>query len=93
MPLEIIDQYGLPLACVAGLAVALWKILGFVQGQLLMQIQERHEEEMEAIRQIEMEHQQFHQIIVKLISNSKDNQMKLQEVSSKIDMLVKLINK
>jgi hypothetical protein len=93
MPLEIIDNYGLPIAGVVGLAIALYKTVEFIQVQLLQQIEERHEAEMEAIRQLEEEHKVFHDIVIKLISNAKDNQMKLQEVSSKIDMLVKLINK
>ena len=93
MPIELIDQYGLPIAGVIALAIALYKTLGFVQGQLLTQIQERHEEEMEAIRQLEEEHKVFHDIVIKLISNSKDCQLKLQNVASNIDMLVKIINK
>ena len=48
---------------------------------------------MEAIRQLEEEHKVFHDIVIQLISNSKDGQLKLQTVASNIDMLVKLINK
>ena len=48
---------------------------------------------MEAIRQLEEEHKVFHDIVIQLISNSKDSQLQLQTVASNIDMLVKLINK
>ena len=43
MPLEIIDQYGLPIAGVIGLAIALYKTVDFVQIKLLQQIEDSHE--------------------------------------------------
>ena len=91
--LNLIDEYGLPIVGIVGLAFALWKTVSFVQKQLLNQIEERHNAEMEAIRQLEEEHKVFHDIVIQLISNSKDSQLQLQTVASNIDMLVKLINK
>ena len=70
MNFDIIDQYGLPVAGVICLAFALWKTVEFVQKQLLQQIEDRHNAEMEAIRQLEEEHKVFHGIIVALIDNS-----------------------
>ena len=69
--LSLIDEYGLPLVGLIGLALALWKTVNFVQKQLLNQIEERHNAEMEAIRQLEEEHKVFHGIVVTLIDNSK----------------------
>ena len=91
--LSLIDEYGLPIVGLIGLAAALWKTVNFVQKQLLNQIEERHNAEMEAIRQLEEEHKVFHGIIVALIDNSKKNQLLLKEVKGNMDMLVKFINK
>ena len=91
--LSLIDEYGLPLVGLIGLALALWKTVNFVQKQLLNQIEERHNAEMEAIRQLEEEHKVFHDIIVALIDNSKKNQLFLKEIKGNMDMLVKLTNK
>ena len=77
MDLNIIDTYGLPIAGVIGLAAALWKTVEFIQKQLLNQIEDRHNAEMEAIRQLEEEHKVFHGIVVTLIDNSKLNEMSL----------------
>ena len=93
MNFDIIDQYGLPVAGVICLAFALWKTVEFVQKQLLQQIEDRHNAEMEAIRQLEEEHKVFHGIIVALIDNSKKNQLLIKEVKGNMDMLVKFINK
>jgi len=91
--LTLIDEYGLPIVGIVGLAIALWKTVDFVQKQLLNQIEERHNAEMEAIRQLEEEHKVFHGIVVTLIDNSKLNQMSLKEIKGNMDMLVKFINK
>ena len=91
--LSLIDEYGLPIVGLIGLALALWKKVNFVQKQLLNQIEERHNAEMEAIRQLEEEHKVFHGIIVTLIDNSKKNQLFLKEIKGNMDMLVKLTNK
>ena len=93
MDFNIIDTYGLPVAGVISLAFALWKTVEFVQKQLLNQIVDRHNAEMEAIRQLEEEHKVFHEIIITLIDNSKLNQMSLKEIKGNMDMLVKFINK
>ena len=91
MNLDIIDQYGLPIAGVIALAFALWKTVDFVQKQLLQQIEERHNAEMEAIRQLEEEHKGFHSIIVSLIDNSKINQSNLESLKSSFDTLLKYL--
>ena len=91
--LSLIDEYGLPIVVLVGVALALWKTVNFVQKQLLNQIEERHNAEMEAIRQLEEEHKVFHGIVVTLIDNSKLNQMSLKEIKGNMDMLVKFINK
>ena len=91
--LSLIDEYGLPIGGLVGLALALWKTVSFIQKQLLNQIEERHNAEMEAIRQLEEEHKVFHGIVVTLIDNSKLNQMSLKEIKGNMDMLVKFINK
>ena len=91
MNLDIIDQYGLPIAGVIALAFALWKTVDFVQKQLLQQIEERHNAEMEAIRQLEEEHKGFHSIIVSLIDASKINQSNLESMRSSFDTLLKYL--
>ena len=91
MNLDIIDQYGLPIAGVIALAFALWKTVDFVQKQLLQQIEERHNAEMEAIRQLEEEHKTFHTIIVSLIDASKINQSNLESMRSSFDTLLKYL--
>ena len=91
MNLDIIDQYGLPIAGVIALAFALWKTVDFVQKQLLQQIEERHNAEMEAIRQLEEEHKTFHSIIVSLIDASKINQSNLESMKSSFDTLLKYL--
>ena len=93
MDFNIIDEYGLPLVGLLGLALALWKTVNFVQKQLLNQIEERHNAEMEAIRQLEEEHKTFHSIIVSLIDASKINQSNLQSIKGSFDTLLKFINK
>ena len=93
MDFNIIDEYGLPIAGVIALAFALYKTVDFVQKQLLQQIEERHNAEMEAIRQLEEEHKTFHTIIVSLIDNSKLNQSNLQSIKSSFDTLLKFIDK
>ena len=93
MDLNIIDQYGLPIEGVIALAFALYKTVDFVQKQLLQQIEERHNAEMEAIRQLEEEHKGFQAIIVTLINNSKLNQSNLQSIKSSFDTLLKFIDK
>ena len=91
MSFDIIDQYGLPIAGVIALAFALWKTVEFVQKQLLKQIEERHNAEMEAIRQLEEEHKTFHSIIVSLIDASKINQSNLESMKSSFDTLLKYL--
>ena len=91
MNLDIIDQYGLPIAGVIALGIALYKTVDFVQKQLLQQIEERHNAEMEAIRQLEEEHKTFHSIIVSLIDNSKINQSNLESMRSSFDTLLKYL--
>ena len=91
--LSLIDEYGLHIVGLIGLALALWKTVSFVQKQLLNQIEERHNTEMEAIRQLEEEHKVFHGIVVTLIDNSKKNQLFLKEIKGNMDMLAKFINK
>ena len=91
MNLDIIDQYGLPIAGVIALAFALWKTVDFVQKQLLQQIEERHNAEMEAIRQLEEEHKTFHSIIVSLIDASKINQSNLESMKSSFDTFLKYL--
>ena len=93
MDLNIIDTYGLPVAGVIVLAFALWKTVEFVQKQLLNQIEDRHNAEMEAIRQLEEEHKVFHTIVISLIDNSKKNQLILEELKGNMSILVKFINK
>ena len=93
MDLNIIDTYGLPVAGVIALAFALWKTVEFVQKQLLNQIEDRHNAEMEAIRQLEEEHKVFHTIVISLIDNSKKNQLILEELKGNMSILVKFINK
>ena len=93
MDFNIIDEYGLPIAGVIALAFALYKTVDFVQKQLLQQIEERHNAEMEAIRQLEEEHKGFQAIIVTLIDNSKLNQSDLQSIKSSFDTLLKFIDK
>ena len=93
MDFNIIDEYGLPIAGVISLAFALWKTVDFVQKQLLQQIEERHNAEMEAIRQLEEEHKTFHSIIVSLIDNSKVNQSNLESMRRSFDTLLKFIDK
>ena len=93
MDFNIIDEYGLPIAGVIALAFALWKTVDFVQKQLLQQIEERHNAEMEAIRQLEEEHKTFHTIIVSLIDNSKLNQSNLESIKSSFDTLLRFIDK
>ena len=93
MDYNIIDEYGLPVAGIICLAFALWKTVEFVQKQLLNQIEERHNAEMEAIRQLEEEHKVFHTIVVTLIDQSKLNQLSLEEVKGNLNMLVKFVNK
>ena len=93
MDFNIIDEYGLPIAGVIALAFALYKTVDFVQKQLLQQIEERHNAEMEAIRQLEEEHKGFQAIIVTLINNSKLNQSNLQSIKSSFDTLLKFIDK
>ena len=89
--LSLIDEYGLPIVGLVGLALALWKTVNFVQKQLLNQIEERHNAEMEAIRQLEEEHKTFHSIIVSLIDNSKINQSNLESMRSSFDTLLKYL--
>ena len=86
--LSLIDEYGLPIVGIVGLAIALWKTVSFVQKQLLNQIEERHNAEMEAIRQLEEEHKVFHGIVVTLIDNSKLNQMSLKEIKGNPDATI-----
>ena len=93
MDFNIIDEYGLPIAGVIALAFALYKTVDFVQKQLLQQIEERHNAEMEAIRQLEEEHKTFHKITVSLIDNSKLNQSNLESIRSSLDTLLKFISK
>ena len=93
MDFNIIDEYGLPIAGVIALAFALYKTVDFVQKQLLQQIEERHNAEMEAIRQLEEEHKGFQAIIVTLINNSKLNRSNLHSIKSSFDTLLKFIDK
>ena len=93
MDFNLIDEYGLPIAGVISLAIALWKTVEFVQKQLLKQIEDRHNEEMEAIRQLEEELKGFHKIIVSLIDASKLNQSNLESIKSSFDTLLNFIKR
>ena len=93
MDINLIDEYGLPIAGVISLAVALWKTVEFIQKQLLKQIEDRHNAEMEAIRQLQKEHKTFHEIIVELINNAKLNQSNLESIKSSFNTLLKFIKR
>ena len=78
-PIELLDQYGLPMAILIPVGYFLWKQQHWIQNELIEDLEER-------FKRLEM-------IIIKLIDQQKKMQIELRGIKAKYEALVEIVNK
>ena len=78
-PIELLDQYGLPIAILIPLGYFLWKQQHWIQEELIEELEERFK--------------RLEGIIIKLIDNAKKNEIKQEGIEKSYKSLVQIITK
>ena len=78
-PIELLDQYGLPIAILIPLGYFLWKQQHWIQEELIEELEERFK--------------RLEGIIIKLIDNAKKNEIKQEGIEKSFKALVQIITK
>ena len=71
---QIIDQYGVPIAVAFAFGFFIWKQNKFIQDELMEELDERFK--------------RLEGIVIKLIDNAKQNEMKLTDLDGSIKLLI-----
>ena len=78
-PIELLDQYGLPIAILIPLGYFLWKQQHWIREELIEELEERFK--------------RLEGIIIKLIDNAKKNEIKQEGIEKSYKSLVQIITK
>ena len=78
-PIELLDQYGLPIAILIPVGYFLWKQQHWIQNELIEDLEERFK--------------RLEGIIIKLIDNAKKNEIKQEGIEKSYKSLVQIITK
>ena len=78
-PIELLDQYGLPIAILIPVGYFLWKQQHWIQNELIEDLEERFK--------------RLEGIIIKLIDNAKKNEIKQEGIEKSYKALVQIITK
>ena len=78
-PIELLDQYGLPIAILIPVGYFLWKQQHWIQNELIEDLEERFK--------------RLEGIIIKLIDNAKKNEIKQEGIEKSFKALVQIITK
>ena len=78
-PIELLDQYGLPIAILIPVGYFLWKQQHWIQNELIEDLEERFK--------------RLEGIIIKLIDNAKKNDIKQEGIEKSYKSLVQIITK
>jgi chaperonin cofactor prefoldin len=78
-PIQLLDQYGLPIAILIPVGYFLWKQQHWIQNELIEDLEERFK--------------RLEGIIITLINQQKKMQIELRGIMKKYEALVEIINK
>ena len=104
MDLQLLQEVGLPVAGVLGLSWFILRLVKWMQDSLIKGLLDRHHEIIREVGEVKSEIiadnadlkntvDILHNIVVKLIDNEKINEMKLSELASNLDTILKLVYK
>ena len=104
MDLQLLQEVGLPVAGVLGLSWFILRLVKWMQDSLIKGLLDRHHEIIREVGEVKSEIiadnadlkntvDILHNITVKLIDNEKMNEMKLSELASNLDTILKLVYK
>ena len=102
MDLQLLQEVGLPVAGVLGLSWFILRLVKWMQDSLIKGLMDRHHEVVREIGEVKGEIIAdnadlkntvaiLHNITVKLIDNEKVNEMKLSELASNLETMLKFI--
>jgi len=102
--LQLLQEVGLPVAGVLGLSWFILRLVKWMQDSLIKGLLDRHHEIIREVGEVKSEIiadnadlkntvDILHNIVVKLIDNEKINEMKLSELASNLDTILKLVYK
>ena len=97
MNLQLLQDLGLPVAGTIALAWFVLYLVKWMQSTLIMGLLDRHNELVKELNEVEQrvidDNKINKDILVKLIDSEKKNEMKLSELASNLDTMLKFINK
>ena len=104
MDLQLLQEVGLPVAGVLGLSWFILRLVKWMQDSLIKGLLDRHHEIIREVGEVKGEIiadnadlkntvDILHNITVKLIDNEKVNEMKLSELASNLETMLRFINK
>ena len=97
MNLQLLQDLGLPVAGTIALAWFVLYLVKWMQSTLIMGLLDRHNELVKELNEVEQrvidDNKINKDILVKLIDSEKVNEIKLSELASNLDTMLKFINK
>ena len=97
MNLQLLQDLGLPVAGTIALAWFVLYLVKWMQSTLIMGLLDRHNELVKELNEVEQrvidDNKINKDILVKLIDSEKKNEMKLSELASNLDTMLRFINK
>ena len=97
MNLQLLQDLGLPVAGTIALAWFVLYLVKWMQSTLIMGLLDRHNELVKELNEVEQrvidDNKINKDILVKLIDSEKVNEIKLSELASNLDTMLRFINK
>ena len=97
MNLQLLQDLGLPVAGTIALAWFVLYLVKWMQSTLIMGLLDRHNELVKELNEVEQrvidDNKINKDILIKLIDSEKVNEIKLSELASNLDTMLKFINK
>tara|TARA_R100000808_G_C2150511_1_gene159267 strand:- start:778 stop:1107 length:330 start_codon:yes stop_codon:yes gene_type:complete len=104
MDIQLLQEVGLPVAGVLGLSWFILRLVKWMQDSLIKGLLDRHSELVREIHEVKTEViadnedlkktvSILHDITVKLIDNEKANEIRLRELCSNLQIMLKFVNK
>ena len=97
MNLQLLQDLGLPVAGTIALAWFVLYLVKWMQSTLIMGLLDRHNELVKELNEVEQrvidDNKINKDILIKLFDSEKVNEIKLSELASNLDTMLKFINK
>ena len=104
MDIQLLQEVGLPVAGVLGLSWFILRLVKWMQDSLIKGLLDRHNDVIREIGEVKTEViadndelkktvDVLHNITVKLIDNEKANEIRLRELCSNLQLMLKFVNK